>query len=128
VFSGESGKVLVWVGVVLFELLDDVLTDIGVVLLDLLRTIVSTAFTTNDLHSELVLWGDLSSLSTVPQELLDKAGDVSSSNRDVLDRGSNNVSLGLYYQHRSYPVKGDIQRESCLIISFDLVAGMKAYE
>jgi hypothetical protein len=41
VFSGESGKVLVWVGVVLLELLDDILADVGVVLLDLLRTTIS---------------------------------------------------------------------------------------
>jgi hypothetical protein len=105
VFSSESSKVLVWVGIVLFELLDDILTDVGVVLLDLLRTTISTAFTGDDLHSELVLWGDLSSLSTVSQELLHKAGNISSSNRNVLDRGSNNVSLGLFYQHLSYPVK-----------------------
>jgi hypothetical protein len=48
-----------------------------------------------DLHSKLILWGDLGSLSTVSQQLLDKAGDITSGNRDVLDRGSNNVSLGL---------------------------------
>jgi hypothetical protein len=98
VFSGESGKVLVWVGVVLLELLDDILADVGVVLLDLLRTTVSITRSSDNLHSELVLWGDLSSLSTVSQELLHKAGDISSSDRDVLDRGSNNVSLGLYRQ------------------------------
>jgi hypothetical protein len=98
VFSGESGKVLVWVGVVLFELLDDILTDVGVVLLDLLRTTVSITRSSENLHSELVLWGNLSSLSTVSQELLHKAGNISSSDRDVLDRGSNNVSLGLYSQ------------------------------
>lgn len=97
-FSGESGKVLVWVGVVLFELLDDILTDVGVVLLDLLRTTVSITRSSENLHSELVLWGNLSSLSTVSQELLHKAGNISSSDRDVLDRGSNNVSLGLYSQ------------------------------
>jgi hypothetical protein len=98
VFPGESGKVLVWVGVVLFELLDDILTDVGVVLLDLLRTTVSITRSSENLHSELVLWGNLSSLSTVSQELLHKAGNISSSDRDVLDRGSNNVSLGLYSQ------------------------------
>jgi hypothetical protein len=96
VFSGESSKVLVWVRVVLLELLDDILTDVGVVLLDLLRTIVSIARSNDDSHSELVLWGDLSSLSTVSQELLHKAGNISSGDRDVLDRGSNNISLGLY--------------------------------
>ena len=84
-FTGKSGKVLVWVGVVFLELLDNVLTDIGVVLLDLLRTTVSIAASSDDLHSELVLWGNLSSLSTVSQELLDKAGDISSSDRDVID-------------------------------------------
>jgi hypothetical protein len=101
VFSGKSSKVLVWVGVVLFELLDDILTDVGVVLLDLLRTTVSITRSSENLHSELVLWGNLSSLSTVSQELLHEAGNISSGDRDVLDRGSNNVSLGLYYQRRS---------------------------
>jgi hypothetical protein len=101
VFTGESSKVLVWVGVVLLELLDDILADVGVVLLDLFRTTVSIALSSDNLHSELVLWGDLSSLSTVSQELLHKAGDISSGDRDVLDRGSNNVSLGLYYQRQS---------------------------
>jgi hypothetical protein len=37
-FTCESGKVLVWVGIVFLELLDNVLTDVGVVFLDLFRT------------------------------------------------------------------------------------------
>ena len=40
-FAGKSGKVLVWVRVVLLELFDNILADIGVVLFDLLGPVMS---------------------------------------------------------------------------------------
>ena len=40
VLAGETGKVLVRIGVVLFELFDDILADVGVVLFDLLGSVV----------------------------------------------------------------------------------------
>jgi len=93
VLAGEAGKVLVRVGVVFLELLDDILADIGVVLLDLLGPGTS-AGSRRDLHSELVLGGDGGALASVSQQLLDKVGDVATGDGDVLDGGANDVALG----------------------------------
>lgn len=113
-FTCESGKVLVWVGIVLLELLDDVLADVGVVFFDLLGTTRQVRLLICDLHSELVLWGDLRSLPSVSQKLLDKAGNVSSGNGDVFDRRSDNVSLGLDISDGSFRSRQDIRQGLCL--------------
>lgn len=88
----KSRKVLVWVRIVLLELLDNILADIGVVLFYLL----SPAWISDnsqslcqrshrDLHLQLVLWRDGMRLSPITQKLLDEAGDVPSCNGDMFD-------------------------------------------
>lgn len=81
--ASKSGEVFVWVGIILLEFLDDILTNIGVVLFDLFS------------YSKLVLGGYLCSFAPVTQELLHKVSDISTSNGDVLDRRANNVALSL---------------------------------
>lgn len=48
-----------------------------------------------DVHSKLVFRRHVGGLSSVSEELLDEVGDVLSGDRDVLDRRSDNVTLGL---------------------------------
>lgn len=81
--ASKSSEVLVWIGIILLELLDDILTNIGVVLFDLFS------------YSKLVLRGDVCTFTPVSQELLHKIGDVSASNGDVLYRRANNIALSL---------------------------------
>jgi hypothetical protein len=48
-----------------------------------------------NIHSKLILWRDLGGLSSISKELLDKASDITTGNWNVLDRGSNDITLGL---------------------------------
>lgn len=73
VFASKSSKVLVWIGIILLKLLDDILTNIGVVFFNLFG------------YPKLVLGGNLCAFTPVTQELLHKVGNISASNRDVLD-------------------------------------------
>ena len=75
-------KVLAGLLVVLRKLLDHVATDVAVVLLDLLG------------DAKRVLGRDRV-LSSVTKELLDERRDVATGDGDVLDRGSDDVALGL---------------------------------
>lgn len=76
------GKELFGLSVVLAKLFDHVSTNITVILLDLLG------------DAERV-FGRNARLASVSEELLNERRNVSSRNRDVSDRGANNVSLGL---------------------------------
>jgi hypothetical protein len=72
---------LVWLGVVLPELLDDILANVAVVFFDL----------AGDL--ELVLGGHSRHLSTLPHEVQNELRDVTSGDWNVLDCTSDDIPL-----------------------------------
>lgn len=102
VLSRIPRKVLVRIRVVLFDLLDDILTDVGVILLDFLGTVrirvngcARSLVHASHSRPSLILCWDSGGLSSVSEKLKDKVGDVSTGDGDMFDGGADDVAISL---------------------------------
>lgn len=120
-FPRKPRKVLVRIRIILLDLLDDILADVGVVFFDLLRAVRTTS-PINQIsrsqskiqsitpkyeryqvrrgtkgiysHPQLIFRRNDSLLPPIPQQVQHKLGNISSSDGDVFDRGTDDVSVG----------------------------------